>query len=406
MGTSTASDRCARQRIDVPDESRVLPSAPVQGESTVEMGPEKENFSFSPPASDEDLETIHSADSGDVSSYETDSGFPVEPNISSTEATTVAETCLADVFVPVMGSEVLELENSGEEVRKMKETDTLIASSGFSVESDNFDGDNTRSVDGVNVPSSEIQAFDGHNLEEESLNLEEKRKEKEAQRISEAEIEVGTTFGEKANAGTVTSDSSFLKNGNCYQNQQETVERMILKDHAFAGRSLMVEVIDDTAVVDVFPIYKKGNAHPKRLETVRTENQNIGEVTVDRRQGKGARRKGKGKGNAAKVDNISVQVSEFGVLGEKNGNPSKIAYSRKQMEAMRFAKISDQRKLWSDIFAGLASEVVTEYEGLASLKNSKPNRDRGQPIPRNLDIGILGPVAAVPRRNHSNIFVH
>ncbi|XP_010550504.1 PREDICTED: uncharacterized protein LOC104821356 [Tarenaya hassleriana] len=408
MNSSTDSTLCVRQELDIPEElmgspeesaeesSRIVPFAPSNEESILEKGLGKEvNFSFLAPSPEKDRETIYSADTRDVSSSGKGSEFLTETEISATEEATMVEACSVNVSVPEMvGSEVLESENSGVDVRKTKETDAPLISiskpsSGFSVENENF-YDKTGLINGVDV------AFDGHNREEESSNLDEKGKETEVQRLLEAEkkrllaeIEVGTIFGPKANAETVTSDSSFFKSGDDCQEVQETVEKMVLNDPSSDGRSLKVEVIDDTAMVDVVPIYKRGSDHSKRLEASRADTKNTEEITVNRKQGKGTRGKGKGKGNAAKK---SAQVSEICDIVEKNRNPSKMMYSRKQLEAMRFAKIADQRKLWSDIYTGLAPEVVTEYESLASFKNqknSKPNRDRARPFPRNRDMSIL-----------------
>lgn len=41
------------------------------------------------------------------------------------------------------------------------------------------------------------------------------------------------------------------------------------------------------------------------------------------------------------------------------------------MESMTFAHIVNQNKLWSEMYARLLSEVVTDYECLVRIKNHK-----------------------------------
>ncbi|KAJ4881497.1 Uncharacterized protein Rs2_38552 [Raphanus sativus] len=66
-------------------------------------------------------------------------------------------------------------------------------------------------------------------------------------------------------------DSSFVTTANrgdsCLRSkeQHQKVERVRVKDNAFVGRSVKIDVVDDTALLNVVPFCKKGkDHHPKR----------------------------------------------------------------------------------------------------------------------------------------------
>ncbi|XP_024009861.1 uncharacterized protein LOC112085114 [Eutrema salsugineum] len=166
----------------------------------------------------------------------------------------------------------------------------------------------------------------------ERFDFEEKEQESEAQRLLEAEKKI---FLAKIEVGSI-----FEKNGNGSKD--------VLGDNtALVKRSLKIELIDDTAFVGVVPLYKKSNDHPKRPR----KHKKIGEKPIDG---------GKHKGDA------STRLSEYHNHDENNGKQFRILYSRKQMESMRFAHIVNQKKLWSEMYARLLPEVVTDYESLVS----------------------------------------
>ncbi|KAJ4884084.1 TRAF-like protein [Raphanus sativus] len=55
------------------------------------------------------------------------------------------------------------------------------------------------------------------------------------------------------------------KNENGSKKQHQKVERVRVKDNAFVGRSVKIDVVDDTALLNVVPFCKKGkDHHPKR----------------------------------------------------------------------------------------------------------------------------------------------
>ncbi|KAF8045809.1 hypothetical protein N665_4383s0002 [Sinapis alba] len=166
-----------------------------------------------------------------------------------------------------------------------------------------------------------------------------------------AEIETGTIFRKKEDAETLE------KNGN----EHQKVERVRVKDNAFVGRSVKIDVVDDTALLNVVPFCKKGKDHPKRSGTAQGD--------------KDAPRKHKKTGGKQHV--------------ETSGDQLRIMYSLNQMKSMRYANMANQRKLWSDMYARLLPELVTEYEGLVSMKNqrtSKSNmKESGIGILENID---------------------
>ncbi|KFK37106.1 hypothetical protein AALP_AA4G213800 [Arabis alpina] len=232
----------------------------------------------------------------------------------------------------------------------------------ISKETDQFgEDDDTHKVeevviaDGSVVSISETQGFDQESLisekKEQGCDDVHRLLEEEKRRLL-AEIEAGSVFMKKEDLEKLTSDFHKIVKNNVtvFKEHHEKKERVRVKDNAFVGRSLKIELVDDTALLNVFPFYKKGkDHHPKRPGTSHTD--------------KDAPRKHKktGKGN----------VSEFQNRGEMNG---KKMYSRKQMESMRFANVANQKKLWSEMYARLLPELVSEYEGLVNLKNQKTSK--------------------------------
>ncbi|KAL2249425.1 UNVERIFIED_CONTAM: hypothetical protein Sindi_2416200 [Sesamum indicum] len=50
-------------------------------------------------------------------------------------------------------------------------------------------------------------------------------------------------------------------------------------------------------------------------------------------------------------------------------NEKRLQYSRKEMEALRFQELEDQKKKWVEVYCGLGQQVAQEYDGLAELAN-------------------------------------
>ncbi|KAF2602941.1 hypothetical protein F2Q70_00028753 [Brassica cretica] len=160
--------------------------------------------------------------------------------------------------------------------------------------------------------------------------------EKKGQEDSDVQAEVDTL--------AMASDVRIIEKNGSHQHQK--VERVRVKDNAFVGRSVKINVVDDTALLNVVPFSKKAKDHPKH-------KRNGGKhIVVGGKQ--------QGKGNASKV-------------GERS--QLRIMYSLSQMKSMRYANMGNQKKLWSDVYARLLPELVNEYEGLVvSLKNQKNSK--------------------------------
>ncbi|KAF3952922.1 hypothetical protein CMV_021576 [Castanea mollissima] len=126
--------------------------------------------------------------------------------------------------------------------------------------------------------------------------------------------------------------------------------------------SWKIEVIDETALIEVndpCAAEKKGNKNGKQ--------------EMDGKKARRSRRKAK----KALEMNGGGGPKNVLVSGEtkKSGDGTKKVYSRKEMEALRFANIAEQRKIWKEIYNGLGAVVAREYEDLASSKHVRLNFD-------------------------------
>ncbi|XP_044478646.1 uncharacterized protein LOC123205694 [Mangifera indica] len=155
-----------------------------------------------------------------------------------------------------------------------------------------------------------------------------------------------------------------------------------------SGRpSLKIEVVD-TALIETVRV-------PKMIE--RNMNKGEKEQEVDGKKARRLRRKAKDVKKALeiseKVKNLTGNLDDQNG-GLKNGKQEKIMYSRKEMEALRFVSVVEQRKMWRDIYTGLGPVVMTEYDDLASSKQQKHillNFDPRQNLSRKPEAdGILG----------------
>ncbi|XP_030470339.1 uncharacterized protein LOC115688604 [Syzygium oleosum] len=160
-------------------------------------------------------------------------------------------------------------------------------------------------------------------------------------------------------------------------------------------RSLKIQVIDDTALIEPVAFAGIGNGGDKDMGMVAsssrcTEGNSCKSVkdAADGKKTKRPRRKGKG----AKRDNL-VHFDEPMDACQTKGDGTERRYSREEMEALRFVNISEQRKFWREIYNGLGP-VAREYANLASSKHQaqstlsyhcqRPSLGRAQ------DPGILG----------------
>lgn len=114
-----------------------------------------------------------------------------------------------------------------------------------------------------------------------------------------------------------------------------------------------IEVIDETALLETIPTAPPSkNAKQSR------------------------RRAAKGEGGAKKTHNHkkTVAVTEAEEAVRK--------YSRKEMEALRFVNVSQQRKFWKTIYATLQTCFAKEYDTLATAQHHNHNHNqKSQPLP-------------------------
>ncbi|KAK8510337.1 hypothetical protein V6N13_100367 [Hibiscus sabdariffa] len=126
--------------------------------------------------------------------------------------------------------------------------------------------------------------------------------------------------------------------------------------------SLKIEVIDDTALIGSFHLSRTGKDEKK------------GEHEIDCRKTKRSRRMGKnvkkvlmGSGTTRHMESTKIYQVQNHKTESRRQN--KIMYSRKELEALRFAKVGDQRNLWRDVYDSLGKDVIRGYEDLGSWKH-------------------------------------
>lgn len=271
-----------------------------------------------------------------------------------------------------------EIEDGSTFLEENKELQQIKEISEISTEGDQFRDDVHKIEDVVKTNGCVVSISDM----KESLNSQKKGQDSDAQILLEsekkrllAEIGDGSIFKKKDDVDTLARASDIHKiekNGNGSKDQREKVERVRVKDNAFVGRSVNIDLVDDTALFDVVPFYKKGKDHPKRPGTDKDapkKHKKVGgEKPIDR-------------GNASSIveRSASTKVSDFRNRGEMSGKQLRIMYSRNQMESMRYAHIANQKKLWSDLYAKLLPELVTEYEGLKNHRRESGISILGNP---------------------------
>uniref|UniRef100_A0A2P2LWT6 Uncharacterized protein LOC8269748 n=1 Tax=Rhizophora mucronata TaxID=61149 RepID=A0A2P2LWT6_RHIMU len=160
--------------------------------------------------------------------------------------------------------------------------------------------------------------------------------------------------------------------------------------------SLQIEVVDDTALIGPVSVPHSGN-----------HNINVGERTGknEKREsdvkGKRPQRRGKNVRKAPETGESEKKTSQVGEAHNNAqifGDQMKRKYTRAELEALRFENVVEQRKIWRNIYAGLAHSVAKEYDDLSSskhLKNNNFNFDPQRHHRRKADgPGILGGVCS------------
>jgi survival of motor neuron protein-interacting protein 1 len=147
-------------------------------------------------------------------------------------------------------------------------------------------------------------------------------------------------------------------------------------------RSLKIEVIDHTVLIEPASVTKTGNGGGNVAERNGKKN---GKHETDEKKVKRPRRRGKiatkggletseGQKKVTQIDEAQKRTIDVGEVRngcETDGDQMKRKYSREEMKVLRFANIVEQRKLWRDIYTGLGDDAVEGYKDLASSKHHK-----------------------------------
>ncbi|KAL3360237.1 hypothetical protein AABB24_016641 [Solanum stoloniferum] len=154
----------------------------------------------------------------------------------------------------------------------------------------------------------------------------------------------------------VADESSIKKNDEAKSsfNMEEK------KDDGSVRCSLKIEVIDDTAMIDISQVGKSCSI-----------DKNI--KGFDGKSGRNRKKKNANQMVAikAKVRNME-EAKEKNVNGCKiNGGEEKRVYCRKELENLRFVGMEQQRKMWVEVYCGLGDTVQKEYDGLADSNTQK-----------------------------------
>lgn len=97
-------------------------------------------------------------------------------------------------------------------------------------------------------------------------------------------------------------------------------------------------------------------------EASEIDNKNNGALKVKKRN------RPNGMGKASNVTAVEGSRQDCGKLRKED---KKGFYSRKELEAMRFVSVEEQRKKWVEVYCGLGPDVQKEYDGLARSIDQK-----------------------------------
>ncbi|OIV91205.1 hypothetical protein TanjilG_30427 [Lupinus angustifolius] len=154
------------------------------------------------------------------------------------------------------------------------------------------------------------------------------------------------------------------------KSEVELKKKRLLEELESVIPSFGIEMIDETALVgSTFPLAKKTNKQSRK-------------------------KVGKGAGRKMKKENLIVMKNAV-----VSAAAAEAKYSRKEMEALRFVNVSQQRKFWKSIYKCLQShDVAKEYDTLVAPHNSPQCLPNKKPI--------LGVGAANGRWRIVNVLVH
>ncbi|XP_060179341.1 uncharacterized protein LOC132609384 [Lycium barbarum] len=130
------------------------------------------------------------------------------------------------------------------------------------------------------------------------------------------------------------------------------------KDDGSVRCSLKIEVIDDTAMIDISQLGKTCSLDKK----------------IDGKSGRNRKKKNvnnllEKEKKVAKEKNVLISDGY-----KRKGGEEKRVYSREELENLRFIGMEEQRKMWVEVYCGLGHTVQKEYDGLLHI----PRRHLGK----------------------------
>ncbi|KAI4338855.1 hypothetical protein MLD38_023864 [Melastoma candidum] len=180
-------------------------------------------------------------------------------------------------------------------------------------------------------------------------------------------------------------------------------------------KSLTIEVIDDTAVIEQVPIREFCGMAKKEIGIpTRPKNQKEvmdGEKAAERKKVRGAWGKAKSLHRSEKM--MHGKQENINSHSQKSEDGRRLTYSIKDMEALRFVNVIEQRRFWRRVYDGLGPVAKEYVRLLSSGNNSYQHAQHGSnfdcmqpPLRREQAPGILGGMAGHGRgTSHLNIFV-
>ncbi|KAJ6289378.1 hypothetical protein OIU76_025237 [Salix suchowensis] len=181
------------------------------------------------------------------------------------------------------------------------------------------------------------------------------------------ELEVGSIFKNKTSADNNVDD--FDTNAGVSGSLRGFDEAV--------SRSLKIELIDDTVLIEPVSVTKTGNGGANVAEKNGKQETDVKKERRTRRRGKVATKgleTSEGQKKVTQVgeaQNRSIHAGGIRYGCATDGDQTKKKYSRLEMEVLRFANVVEQRKLWRDVYTGLGNDVVEGYKDLSSSKHRK-----------------------------------
>lgn len=166
-----------------------------------------------------------------------------------------------------------------------------------------------------------------------------------------------------------SADESIRKKEESIKGKSFNMEENLVgsKDDGSVRCSLKIEVIDDTAMIDISQVGKSCSVDKKIKgfdgKSGRNRKKKNANHQVEKENGeKMVARKAKGR-NMEEAKEKNVPISD--------GSEEKRVYCRKELETLRFVGMEEQRKMWVEVYCGLGDTVQKEYDGLLDSNTQK-----------------------------------